>query len=425
MSNDNSASGYLTDSFEGISQTFTDVEIISTSDVNVVARAKRYGRWWLLKGLRREVAHEAGYQQRLRKELEILMSLQHPFIVATYGMEEVEDLGRCIVMEYVDGITLKEWLQGKTERKERRRVALELTEAVAYTHSKGIAHRDLKPENIIITRNGANVKLIDFGLADTDSYAILKQPAGTLEYMSPEQAQTSVADSRNDIYSLGMIFDGMDIGCRKVIRKCLLPIERRYQHLSELQHDLTSLEGRSVRITIGIMTVLMVGMIVFMGWQWHQNRQQEKLLTKQAEERSLWAAKFQKEQTEQRQQLTLVHDSMGVILADKERVRVKKKQEEQRRLRVKEAISKGYLVIDKANSQSGMDQFLDTLSNIRYLYTDYSQKLSAIYKAINGYWNRINKDFSDTEMTEIKNAMRKHYEKQAEQWNNKIGQLGK
>jgi len=72
-----------------------------------------------------------------------------------------------------------------------------------------------------------------------------------------------------------------------------------------------------------------------------------------------------------------------------------------------------------------MDQFLDTLSNIRYLYTDYSQKLSAINKAVNGYWNQINKDFNNTEMTEIKNAMRKHYGKQAEQWNNKIGQLGK
>jgi hypothetical protein len=65
---DSSASGYITDSFEGISHTFTDVEILSTSDVNVVAKAKRYGRWWLLKGLRNEVAGEAACLQRLRKE---------------------------------------------------------------------------------------------------------------------------------------------------------------------------------------------------------------------------------------------------------------------------------------------------------------------------------------------------------------------
>ena len=129
---DSSASGYILDSFEGISQTFTDVEILSTSEVNVVAKAKRYGRWWLLKGLRKEVAAEAGYQQRLRKELEILMLLQHPNVVAAYGMEVVEGLGRCIVMEYVDGVTLKEWLAEKPSRRMRIRVMLEIADAVAY-----------------------------------------------------------------------------------------------------------------------------------------------------------------------------------------------------------------------------------------------------------------------------------------------------
>ena len=128
---DSSASGYILDSFEGISQTFTDVEILSTSEVNVVAKAKRYGRWWLLKGLRKEVAAEAGYQQRLRKELEILMLLQHPNVVAAYGIEVVEGLGRCIVMEYVDGVTLKEWLAEKPSRRMRLRVMQEMADAVA------------------------------------------------------------------------------------------------------------------------------------------------------------------------------------------------------------------------------------------------------------------------------------------------------
>ena len=68
---DTSASGYLNDSFEGIEKVFTDVEILSTSEVNVVAKAKRYGRWWLLKGLQKDKASETGYQQRLRKELEL------------------------------------------------------------------------------------------------------------------------------------------------------------------------------------------------------------------------------------------------------------------------------------------------------------------------------------------------------------------
>ena len=128
--NDYSASGYIIDSYEGIGQVFTDVEILSTSEVNIVAQAKRYGRWWLLKGLRKEVTKEAGYQQRLRKELEILMQLQHPHIVTTIGMEHVEGLGECIIMEYADGITMKEWLQKANSQEKRQSVLKELLEAV-------------------------------------------------------------------------------------------------------------------------------------------------------------------------------------------------------------------------------------------------------------------------------------------------------
>ena len=68
MDNDNNASGYITDSFEGIERVFTDVEILNTSEVNIVARGKRYGRWWLLKGLNKKVAQETAYLQRLRKQ---------------------------------------------------------------------------------------------------------------------------------------------------------------------------------------------------------------------------------------------------------------------------------------------------------------------------------------------------------------------
>lgn len=207
---DSSASGYMVDSFEGINQTFTDVEILHTSEINVVAKAKRYGRWWLLKGLNMEVVNEAAYQQRLRKELELLMELQHPAVVSVTGLETVEPLGECIVMEYVDGCTMKEWLKGHKNRQDRKRILRELIDAVGYIHAKGVVHRDLKPENIIITHNGGNVKLIDFGLADTDSYSVLKQPAGTPQYMSPEQRQTAKAEVRNDIYSLGVIMQQMD-----------------------------------------------------------------------------------------------------------------------------------------------------------------------------------------------------------------------
>ena len=132
MDNDNNASGYLNDSFEGIDRVFTDVEIISTSEVNIVAKAKRYGRWWLLKGLQPEKAQETAYQQRLRKELELMMPLQHPNIVNAVGLEKVEVFGECIVMEYVDGMTMKNWLATAPTLTNKRRVAKELIDAVGY-----------------------------------------------------------------------------------------------------------------------------------------------------------------------------------------------------------------------------------------------------------------------------------------------------
>ena len=128
------------------------------------------------------------------------------------GMEDVPGLGRCIVLEWIDGSSLAEWLEQQPPLDQRHRMLEQLLDALAYVHSRDIVHRDLKPSNIMITGNGHNVKLIDFGLADTDAHAILKQPAGTLRYMAPEQAASSQPDVRNDIYSLGIVMQQMELG---------------------------------------------------------------------------------------------------------------------------------------------------------------------------------------------------------------------
>ena len=242
---DSSNSGCLVDSFDGISHNFTDIEVLHVSEFNVVARGKRYGRWWTLKGLTEKVREQAAYREMLRKEMEILADLQHPGVVSVVGLEEVDGLGQCIVMEWVDGEPLSTYLRD-AERSERKRLADELLSAVAYVHAKGIVHRDLKPSNIMVTRNGRNVKLIDFGVADSDSHTVLKQPAGTMRYMSKEQAEEAKPDVRNDIYSLGIILRQMNLGSwfGPVVRRCLSPIEQRYACVKELQTDIARREHR-------------------------------------------------------------------------------------------------------------------------------------------------------------------------------------
>jgi len=110
---------------------------------------------------------------------------------------------------------------------------------VHYIHAKQIVHRDLKPSNIIITHNGNHVKLIDFGLSDTDDFAILKQPAGTPGFISPEQAASRQADIRNDIFSIGCILEKIlpNKPYTAIIKRCKAPIAQRYANVDELRAD--------------------------------------------------------------------------------------------------------------------------------------------------------------------------------------------
>ena len=231
------------DSYSGIvieesrrSEQFSDFTPIPCKGFNILCKAKRYGRWWVLKGLKEQYRQDENYKNLLHKEFDILISLQHPYIVSAYSMEEIPKMGTCIVMEWIDGITLDKWNGTKTEGEG---IFLQLLDAVHYIHAKQIVHRDLKLSNIMITHNGNHVKLIDFGLSDTDDFSILKQPAGTSGYISPEQSISRKADIRNDIFSIGCILEKILPGkaYTAIIKRCKAPIAQRYANVDELKAD--------------------------------------------------------------------------------------------------------------------------------------------------------------------------------------------
>lgn len=200
-------------------------------------RVEKDGRFVVLKALRPAYRGQLRYESLLRKEFEISRELDHPAIRAVHGFVNHPDLGSAIEMEWIDGDSLQTILQGKRLPKATaREILLQVCDALSYIHARQIVHRDIKPANILITRNGGNVKLIDFGLSDADAYAIHKSPAGTLSFASPELINGGEVDLRTDIYSLGKVIALILPSAKGLIRKCVRPEkEGRYAHAVDVR----------------------------------------------------------------------------------------------------------------------------------------------------------------------------------------------
>ena len=269
-------------------------------------------------------------------------------------------------------------------------------EAVDYIHTKGIVHRDLKPENIIITKNRNNVKLTDFGLADSCSYAILKQPAGTPRYMSPEQMQTAGADVRNDIYSLGIVYSKMNLGYgfKHIIHRCLKPIDLRYRTVSELRNAIRKRDKiTTIFAWVAIISLVVVAALIVVTQALRISELRQQMSHNKQEQREI------------NKTVSSLNDSLERVTANHLELLQKQQAQEAERKRVDNAIKNGKIVIDHAIKAAGVMQHLDTLKSFGNLNMEIFKRIHESSVAYNHYLTTISGEFSENEIAEITNAL--------------------
>lgn len=279
-----------------ISERYEIIEKVGSGGMADVYRAKchRLKRYVGIKILKPEFSADKNLVTKFRAEAQSAAGLSHPNIVSVYDVGDDGDL-HYIVMELVEGITLKKFIEkkGKLEIKEAIGIAIQISQGLEAAHDNHIVHRDIKPQNIIISREG-KVKVADFGIAKAATTNTVTQNAvGSVHYLSPEQARGGYSDEKSDIYSLGVTMYEMLCGkvpfagdntvsvalshiqyepvpvkevnpavpysVDMIVQKCMQKRpENRYLSASELIVDLKrsvmNPEGDFVRITAGVVS---------------------------------------------------------------------------------------------------------------------------------------------------------------------------
>jgi serine/threonine protein kinase len=237
---------------------FYDFKLLKTTTYATLYIAFKSGKRFLVKTPK----DKSEWQERLlRREFELALDVEHPNIVHLYTLEHIAPYGVAIVMEYVDGRTLGEYLRESPSRRERERIFLELLLAVEYLHRRGVVHNDLKPDNILISRASDTLKLIDFGLADSDAEYAMRTLGYTPRYASQELRMRGAVDARSDIYSLGVIREDI-FGSSRVSRRATRELaSQRYGSVAELR---SAWRPRHIWWVVALVLVLLLGGIGYL-----------------------------------------------------------------------------------------------------------------------------------------------------------------
>ena len=192
------------------------LEVIGSGGMAVVykARCNRLNRLVAVKVLKEELSQDTEFRRRFHAESQAVAMLSHPNIMGVYDVSHSENLDY-IVMELIEGITLKQYLEqkGTLNWREALHFATQIARALDHAHSRGIIHRDIKPHNIMLLKDGS-VKVADFGIARVTSAqnTLTREALGSVHYISPEQAKGAHVDCRSDLYSLGVVMYEMLTG---------------------------------------------------------------------------------------------------------------------------------------------------------------------------------------------------------------------